>query len=228
MSLVNVIEKLKEVENFNEEKFSFRLKNILENDEKLENPKIKKIFFIESHLETIRSLDKSMQACSIESAGKNTKIKFLTNFKNSNLKNLKFPARMNPSYEVYFVLATNGDFVSINHSNLTKVLLSYPNVNFRYANLMELAKGTSAEEFMKSNKLAQSSYQIEHTSDLLRMMILARFGGLYLDHDVWSLLPLNVVNRENFGCPEYSNLISNAVISLNYESGRKIAEMHVK
>lgn len=54
------------------------LKNILDDEEFLENPKSRKIFFIESQLERERGLS-SRQACSVESAGK--KFNFLSIFK---------------------------------------------------------------------------------------------------------------------------------------------------
>lgn len=47
------------------------VKNIVEDEEILKSENIKKIFFIETHMDEVRIMDKPRIACSIESAGKN-------------------------------------------------------------------------------------------------------------------------------------------------------------
>ena len=50
---------------------SLKLENFLIDDEFLKNDEYKKIFFIETHMEGIRIIEKPRQACSVESAGLN-------------------------------------------------------------------------------------------------------------------------------------------------------------
>jgi len=46
-----------------------KLNNILDDDEFLRNDRYKKIFFVETHMEELRTIEKPRQACSVESAG---------------------------------------------------------------------------------------------------------------------------------------------------------------
>jgi hypothetical protein len=49
--------------------FYIKLKNLKSDVEFLTNKNSKKIFFIETHLDSVRRIDNARQACSIESAG---------------------------------------------------------------------------------------------------------------------------------------------------------------
>lgn len=62
------LEDCKEIKNFLTPKI-LKLRNFLNDDKFLKNDKFKKIFFIETHLEELRIIDKPRQACSVESAG---------------------------------------------------------------------------------------------------------------------------------------------------------------
>ncbi|KAH8402944.1 hypothetical protein KR222_000557 [Zaprionus bogoriensis] len=143
------------------------------------------------------------QACSIESAALN-----------------------NPNLQV-FVLFASPTFlpkkIDENHS-MTKALLTYSNVQFRQLNIWRYTENTTMEDFLKSSSLFESQFRTEHLSDLLRLLSLYRYGGIYLDMDVVVLrnleyLPLNFVVAEN------SVLMGNAVIGVNYGGiGRKIIQ----
>ena len=47
------------------------------------------------------------------------------------------------------------------------------------------------EKFFKSDILAKSRYQFVHTADALRLLLIYRFGGFYLDLDYVVLRDLN-------------------------------------
>ncbi|KAG5666676.1 hypothetical protein PVAND_014691 [Polypedilum vanderplanki] len=184
---------------------SFILQNFLIDLEKLENPKSKQIFFLETHLFGKRKLENSRQICSIESA-----------------------ARMNHDFNIYFFLMTDQNEVILEHTIQLDVLLSYSNIKIRFANITEFTKGTKMENFFKENKIAKSPYQIEHTSDILRMLILNKFGGLYLDHDVLSLFPISLLNVKNFGCLEKRNFFANAILKLDKIEGKKYSDLYLE
>lgn len=91
------------------EKFpiTFKLKN-LQNDENILNDKnVKKIFFIETHLNLFRKIDNPRQACSVESAGEN---------------NLIFMIRLK-GFCLFLVKSENYCAIFINKVKLTKYLI---------------------------------------------------------------------------------------------------------
>lgn len=69
----------KKIENFSLQNFpkSFKLENIVSDDEHLMDPKVKKIFFIETNIDPERRLNETRQACSVESAGMRSNLFFL-------------------------------------------------------------------------------------------------------------------------------------------------------
>ena len=114
------------------------------------------------------------------------------------------------------------------YSDLIEALLSYPNVHLRFLNPIEFSRGSILEEFFKYDKIAESKFPLEHLSDILRIFLLSKYSGQYLDLDVFPLVPLSVINRENFACPERKNLITNAVINLDSTIGRRIASLYLE
>jgi Glycosyltransferase sugar-binding region containing DXD motif len=135
---------------------------------------------------------------------------------------------MNPDMEIYFSLVTKSNGVNLKYSNLTSALTSYPNVHFRFLNPVEFSKGTPLEEFFAQNKMQKSTNPIEHLSDVVRVLLLNRFGGQYLDLDVLSLMPISVINRNNFACPETKNIITNAIINMDLEGGKAISQLYLE
>ncbi|KAJ2939761.1 hypothetical protein O0L34_g17953 [Tuta absoluta] len=69
-------------------------------------------------------------------------------------------------------------------------LLKYKNVKFYKIHLFKYAKGTPLEHLVV-DKLRKSKYLIHHASDLLRFITLYKFGGIYLDLDVFIVKPLD-------------------------------------
>lgn len=116
--------------------------------------------------------------------------------------------------------------MSMQYSDLIDSLFIYQNIHLRYLNPLELSKGTILEQFFIKNLLNQSQYPIEHMSDVLRILLLSEYGGQYLDLDVFSLVPLSVINQANFACPEDKNLLTNAVINLDKNS--EIASLYLE
>ncbi|XP_030555702.1 lactosylceramide 4-alpha-galactosyltransferase-like isoform X2 [Drosophila novamexicana] len=166
------------------------------------------IFFIEnschrSYTHYKMSRIKAHQACPIESA-----------------------ALHNPNFQV-FVL-----FACPTHRNksmpIIDALQSYKNVHFRSLNLDRYAEDTPIADWVKKGDLYTSRYLIFHLSDLLRLITLYRFGGVYLDMDV---LQLHSLEDEplNYAGAETSDSIGNSVISLEPNGfGHQLGELFLQ
>lgn len=139
-----------------------------------------------------------------------------------------YSARTNPDFDIYLLLATNESQVYLEPSLLLDAILKYPNVHINYFNLMEFSIGTPLEEFMVQDKLSESKYRIEHTSDVLRILTLYKYGGMYMDLDVLSIFPLRIIDKKNFVCLEKDNSFSNAIVRLDLNEGRKYSAAYVE
>jgi lactosylceramide 4-alpha-galactosyltransferase len=123
-------------------------------------------------------------------------------------------ARMNPDMDVYLFLATTDAEVTLQPTPLLDVLLSYPNIRIRSVNTAEITKGTAINATFLNDVVGKSKFHLEHTSDILRVVTLSKYGGLYLDLDVISLTPVRMLNRKNFFCLQNEKEICNAIIRL--------------
>lgn len=133
----------------------------------------------------------------------------------------------NPNTKVFLILITNSTSVSLKYSELTKVLLSYKNINFRFLNPYEFSKGSAIEHLIASDIILDSKYRIEHMSDAMRTLILSKYPGLYLDLDVLSLVNSSKVEFSNFACAQEKNLLGNAVIHIN-RKGLEVFDVNLK
>lgn len=187
--------------------FSVPLKNIFENEEKLFNSSSNQIFLLETHMESERLLINNGQACSVESA-----------------------ALTNPDADIYFIFATNSDGINLKFTELIYELKQYSNIHLTYVNPFELSKGTLAEKFFKRKRMKKSAFPLEHMADVLRILVLNKFGGQYIDLDVFSLKPLSKINRKNFACVESENLICNGIINFDTDEngGKSITNKYLE
>lgn len=163
------------------------------------------------------------QACSIESAALN-----------------------NPNLQI-FVLFTSPTFLwkaTKGRNSKIKALLSYNNVHFRQLNLWRYAENTPIEDWTERGELFRSrfdwsvicviqyyfkmivlSFLTVHASDLLRMLSLYRFGGIYLDLDVVVLRSLEDLPL-NFMGAQLNTSIGNSVMGLEpHGVGHQLAEL---
>ncbi|KAH8263401.1 hypothetical protein KR044_008257, partial [Drosophila immigrans] len=147
------------------------------------------------------------QACSIESAALN-----------------------NPEFQVFVLFASPTYLPKAEDPKLPLIeaLQSYKNVHLRQLNIWRYAMGTPIEDWVNKGDLFESSFLTEHTSDLLRLMSLYRYGGIYMDIDVVVLrsmenLALNYVGAED------AETLCNAVLSLGpKDKGHEIAEIFLR
>ncbi|KAH8402942.1 hypothetical protein KR222_000555, partial [Zaprionus bogoriensis] len=136
----------------------------------------------------------------------------------------------NPNFQVFVLFASatylQGDTDLKNP--ITDALLSYGNVRFRQLNLWRYAESTPIEDWLKSGQLFQSSYLVKHTFELLRLLSLYRFGGIFLRLDAMVLrsleiLPLNYVGADT------EESVSNSVISLHADGfGHWLGELFLR
>ncbi|XP_064541232.1 lactosylceramide 4-alpha-galactosyltransferase-like [Drosophila montana] len=166
------------------------------------------IFFIESSCNrsdfqyNVISM-KTHQACGIESA-----------------------ALHNPKFQVFVLFACP---TYRNESMpIIDALLSYKNVHFRSLNLDRYAEDTPIADWLKKGDLLKSSYLKFHLSDLLRLITLYRFGGVYMDMDVLLLRSLED-EPLNFAGAERADSIANGVIGLEPSGfGHQLAELFLQ
>ncbi|XP_063709148.1 lactosylceramide 4-alpha-galactosyltransferase-like [Culicoides brevitarsis] len=96
-------------------------------------------------------------------------------------------AKMHPHHNIYLLFVGN---ITINSAlNCTKivknVLRDNPNVFLRKLDYVEFSKGTPMEDFFKKNKnFKESKFFKTHLADMLRLITLYKYGGLYFDLDV--------------------------------------------
>lgn len=118
------------------------------------------------------------------------------------------------------------EFEKFPPSSVTKVLFSYPNIQFKHFDLIEIAKQTLIEDWIKTSKLFRSYFFIMHASDIFRLVLLRKYGGVYIDLDMLVLKDFNDLPN-NFACVENTlhNQIGNAFIGFQGELGRQIIDL---
>jgi len=102
-------------------------------------------------------------------------------------------------------------------------VLKYRAVRFVFANLEQLSANSPLAGWLSSNQLAQSRHIVAHTSDVLRYLLLYKFGGLYLDTDV--IVQTDVADiGTNFGCAQSDEHVNNGILKLDKSGGQQLAE----
>lgn len=96
-------------------------------------------------------------------------------------------------------------------------------------NLETLVEGTPVEYFYQSDKLFTSKFLVEHMSDFVRLLVLSKYGGIYLDTDCivqknLDQLPANFLAKEaHHG---YTiNSVNGAVLGFQDSIGHEILQL---
>jgi lactosylceramide 4-alpha-galactosyltransferase len=96
-------------------------------------------------------------------------------------------------------------FVDQRIGRLSSLTRNLTNLQVKYLNVDSFVEGTPLERLWKNDVILSSRHLVSHLSDVLRFLILRRFGGTYLDSDVIVLKPLpdfpNFVGRESWTHP---------------------------
>ncbi|XP_018898725.2 lactosylceramide 4-alpha-galactosyltransferase, partial [Bemisia tabaci] len=124
-------------------------------------------------------------------------------------------ARAHPQSQVLVLFSSP---ISLDEpSPVVTVLLTYENLKFVRILEGNFFNRTPLETFRFYEKIAGSSFPESHASDILRLSILWKYGGTYLDSDIIVCRRLN--GMKNFAGAESDKLINGAV--LNFDTTRK-------
>lgn len=160
------------------------------------------IFFIETGDSTRDVTLNARQACAIESA-----------------------AMTNPNMRVHVLYASRERLKNLTMSPEVAAVLLYPNVMFSHLDVKKLAAGSPLEKLLASDKLSKSKFKLQHTSDVLRLLVLWKYGGTYLDTDV---IVRKRIDLKNFACPESADFMNGAVLNFDLLEGRNLIKVFIE
>lgn len=148
----------------------------------------------------------------------------------NNKRHVKFQTNLrywvtNPQLKVFVFFSSIERFRALTVTPELEAILSYPNVFVKFLNATELSIGSPLEDFIRTDKLSTSSYKVEHTSDALRLLVLWKYGGIYVDTDMIVRKNFDKV-PSNFACRQSSGEINGAIIGFNSQKdGKTLARM---
>lgn len=136
---------------------------------------------------------------------------------------------MNPDRQIYFLVTAPVDFADYPANDFVRALQTYPNIHFKYFNVIEITDGTPLDEWIHNATLFQSYFIDVHLSDVYRLVILWRYQGIYLDLDMMVLqnldgIPTNLVCVES----EENHQVGTAIFSVQGDLGCEIIELCLK
>ncbi len=136
------------------------------------------IFFIET---SGRSCLTARQACGIESAARANPKAIITLYMEKNLI-VNLPKIDNAQKRKL-------------ECNITSALLQFENVRIVREDLLDYLEGTPFWEFYRTGPFNQSTTPLVHRSDVIRVALLWKIGGVYLDLDCIVMRPLDSLNN---------------------------------
>lgn len=80
-------------------------------------------------------------------------------------------------------------------SSSVKALMNYPNIHFRNVQLKQLSNGTPLEDWIETSDISKSDVIDVHISDIMRILLLYKYGGTYSDLDYMIMKRLDDVGR---------------------------------
>lgn len=101
------------------------------------------------------------------------------------LCSLESAALHHPKKQVFLLRSTNGPTQWTREVNA--VAAAYDNIQWRKINADRLVLETPLASLWNSDKLNRSTFSLSHTSDVLRVAVLYKFGGTYVDTDIITL-----------------------------------------
>lgn len=116
--------------------------------------------------------------------------------------------------------------------NVTAALLTYPNIHLMYFNPFEMVRGSILEDWFNTSSLQTSGYKVVHYSDIFRLMMMRKYGGIYMDLDMIALQDFDTL-PDNFACIEVHTdegaiRPGNAFLGFNGELGNKLLDIYLK
>ncbi|KAJ9587821.1 hypothetical protein L9F63_018745, partial [Diploptera punctata] len=134
-------------------------------------------------------------------------------------------ARMNPDADVYLLHSCPIEF---NPDEPVTQLLKYTNIKFWSFSLHTLMSGTPLQAWDYNAALGGSQWPLEHSSDVVRFVLLWKYGGIYMDLDFVVIKSMDSL-EENFVCIETEKSLGSSVIKMDSENtGHKLATICVE
>ncbi|XP_054271817.1 lactosylceramide 4-alpha-galactosyltransferase-like [Macrosteles quadrilineatus] len=122
-------------------------------------------------------------------------------------------ALTNPEHYIYILYTCPLDGL-IYFPDYAKSIVTLPNIFIVQLNLTEFFNNTPVQDLYKSRTMETSSHPKEHFSDLLRYIVLWKFGGTYLDLDVVTIKSLLDLGSNFAGVEDWS-VINSAVLNVD-------------
>ncbi|XP_076267036.1 lactosylceramide 4-alpha-galactosyltransferase-like isoform X2 [Rhynchophorus ferrugineus] len=161
------------------------------------------IFFVETSCKSYDNghlIINPRQACAVESA-----------------------ALLNPNRMIYF-LYFSPDSQSTESSRILRMLQSYSNIKFLHVNMDKFVEGSPVDNFWKSRKIHTGKYPLSHSSDVIRYLLLWKYGGIYADLDVVVVKNLDTLPENFAGAEDQRNLNSGVMGFSKHGIGHKHVE----
>ena len=100
---------------------------------------------------------------------------------------------------------------------LYNLLSEYPNIIIRqFTNVRERLKGFPVEDlWIKNPEFENGPHYFEQISDVIRVVLLYEFGGLYLDLDLITMRRLPPIIPSNFAVGIFHGNVANAVMKFS-------------
>lgn len=112
-------------------------------------------------------------------------------------------------------------------SRFVEALLSYSNIEIKILTVAELVRGTIAEKIFRNGRFSRTRFYMANLSDVFRLIILSKHGGIYLDLDVIVTKRLDLL-PSNFVCRESKYFVNGAVMSMDKKSKINFPEIFLK
>lgn len=94
---------------------------------------------------------------------------------------------------------------------MASLMTNYHNIRFRHVDIQTYTANTPVEDFVKSGIMNNTIYPVEKFSDMLRILTLWKFGGIYMDLDAISMQSLPLID---FIGAENSFSLANGIIGI--------------
>lgn len=133
----------------------------------------------------------------------------------------------NPDFQTYLIYASPGSIKDDNtvSDRLLQILTNIVNVKVVRSNYARLLKGSVVEELYTKGRIQSSKYPVNIASDIARLLILFKYGGIYLDLDTVTIKSFNDLAL-NFAGAESQEDVNNAVIRSSVNgSGHEFIKM---
>lgn len=163
------------------------------------------IFFTETGYSTDNVIIDTRSACGVESA-----------------------AVTNPDKRISVIFPCFERFENLQSTPVLEALRSYPNVHIFYMNMTQLAMGSPMEEYIrKGDWLEGSRFKPTHTSDVLRLLLLWKYSGTYLDMDMVVRKPVDMI-PPNYACAQDGHQVNGAILNFDSKQGRELVELFME